>query len=239
MQTDQTPEPAAETPAPYESLATRALVDRLSHHVRSPLAGISGALHILRDRLVLDGQEKMIVSEILRRLQQLNRSMENLVDLSRPLAPRWSAVSVRQLVRVCADRIETGDLRLFEIDIEPDADELSADAALIRRALHHLLANAVEAGGTEPVTVRARAVDDWCRLEVIDCGAGWAREARLRMFEPFVTSKSQHLGVGLAVARRIARAHRGRLDCERADATGTTMVLWLPVDSSATEGART
>jgi signal transduction histidine kinase len=84
------------------------------------------------------------------------------------------------------------------------------DAGQIGRCLDNLILNAIQntpSGGM--ITVSAISVDGRLRLRVADTGAGVPAEIRDRLFEPFVTGRTDGTGLGLSIVREIARAHGG------------------------------
>ena len=94
--------------------------------------------------------------------------------------------------------------------VQPVTDPPLLDAEQMRRALDNLILNAIEntpAGGVIEVAARQRT-DNLC-LRVRDTGQGVPDNIRERLFEPFVTGRSEGTGLGLAVVREITRAHGG------------------------------
>ncbi len=125
------------------------------------------------------------------------------------------------------------------IAIERFADAADAtvevDAVQIQQVLVNLLRNAVEAmGAAEPaeercLTIATRArTDGAIEFLVADSGPGIAPQLRDRLFEPFVTSKSKGLGMGLSVCRRLIEAHGGAIDVESRPGAGAAFKFHLP-----------
>ena len=108
------------------------------------------------------------------------------------------------------------------------------DKVQIQQVLVNLLRNAVEA--MEEASVRreleieaAAAVDGMVAISVIDSGPGIASEVAERLFQPFVTTKTQGMGVGLSICRSIIEAHGGRLWMEPNPRGGTVFRFTVPV----------
>jgi signal transduction histidine kinase len=98
----------------------------------------------------------------------------------------------------------------------------------------NLLLNALDAVKDNPpgrrrVTVRARPAGATVEVTVSDEGHGIPADQLLRVFEPFFTSKSNGLGMGLAISRSIIEAHGGRLWAENRPAGGAVFTFTLPV----------
>ena len=100
------------------------------------------------------------------------------------------------------------------IDVEAPETEWSFDEQQLSRALHNLIANAVQ--HTPPngwVKVTAKKENGQLEIAVEDSGSGVPEELREKIFEPFVSSRSKGSGPGLAIAREIIEAHSGTLLC--------------------------
>src|SRR5262249_49341130 len=102
----------------------------------------------------------------------------------------------------------------------------------------NLVLNAIDAlsGTAVPkITVSVRRGAGLAELRVADNGPGVAAGLRAKLFEPFVTGKPSGVGIGLALARRIARAHGGDLTLEEAEAKGgASFLLTMPTTEEQT-----
>jgi two-component system, LuxR family, sensor kinase FixL len=109
---------------------------------------------------------------------------------------------------------------------------VTADPVQIQQVLLNLLRNAVEAvqgGKRREIEIASARVDDEAEIRVSDTGPGLAAEVRERLFEPFVTTKEQGMGVGLSICRGIVERHGGRVWAEDRDGGGTTFRVRLPL----------
>ncbi len=120
------------------------------------------------------------------------------------------------------------------IEEAPGLGAVSADRALLARALGNLVANALEAmpeGGT--LRVRAAPAPDGVVIEVADTGPGLDEEQRTRLFTPYYTTKKGGTGLGLAIVQGIVSDHAGRIEARSAPGEGTTFSLYLPRDPAS------
>jgi signal transduction histidine kinase len=128
-----------------------------------------------------------------------------------------------------------GEARLIVADDAPGAS-LNVNEEALLGALTNLLANAAEAvDGAGRVTLRAlRPRPGQVQFSVSDDGPGMSDAVRVRVFEPFFTTRPGGTGLGLAVVDRVARSHGGEAWCESQPGQGTTFHLRMP-ESGADE----
>jgi two-component system sensor histidine kinase DctS len=118
--------------------------------------------------------------------------------------------------------------------LETGLPAVLADAVQLQQVLLNLVINACDAMEALPPPDRRlhlQTSSDPVRgvaVRVRDSGPGIPEELRARIFEPFVTSKTNHPGLGLAICRSIVAAHDGSLEVEEASGGGTEFVVWLP-----------
>jgi ABC-2 type transport system ATP-binding protein len=113
------------------------------------------------------------------------------------------------------------------------------DAAALREALRHILANAMEAmptGGR--LLIETRASDASVSILISDTGVGMSPAVRLRAVEPFFTTKGLKVtGLGLSVAYGIVRSHGGDIAIRSAQGSGTTVIVTLPREGTSSGAA--
>ena len=205
----------------------------VAHEVKNPLAGIGGALQIIRERLPAESEDREVIGEILARLQGLNALVRDLLVFARPRAPRLAAVPILPLLEESArelqrDRALKG-LRL-EVSSEGTAPVVNGDAELLRSALSNLALNAAQAAGKKGrVRIVAATHDGYGEVRVSDDGPGIPDEVRAKVFEPFFTTKHRGSGLGLPVARRVVESHGGSLELTCPPSGGTVALVRLPL----------
>ena len=124
----------------------------------------------------------------------------------------------------------------LEVDATGDLPVLNGDQVLLAQALFNLLRNAVEAtrdqGGAEAVVaIGVRRTADGVEVAVADRGGGIPAETGPKLFEPFYTTKSEGMGMGLNITRSIIESHRGRLWFEANPGGGSIFRFCIPEGS--------
>ena len=210
-------------------------VSDASHELRSPLATIRAAHEI--SALHTDAADAETTHrDVLAELDRLDHLVGDLLSLARAdehdRAVAGSDVDLDHLLEQEARRLRSVGRVQVVLDAPPV--RVTGDPRLLSRALRNLVDNAVRHAGST-VTLRVRADDRRAVLEVEDDGPGVPAADRERVFERFVrldasrARSSGGAGLGLAIAREIARRHGGELTATDG-ATGARFVLSLPAD---------
>ena len=120
---------------------------------------------------------------------------------------------------------------------DPDLPPVVADRVQVQQVLLNLLRNAVEAMESSPVrelTLGTARWDSMVAVSVADTGSGIPPAIEAQLFQPFVTTKSAGMGIGLSVCRAIIEAHGGRLWVEPNPGGGSVFRFTLPVAQETT-----
>jgi PAS domain S-box-containing protein len=210
----------------------------VGHDVRTPLATIATAAHLLRNVEPLTARQARLVERVASGASHIGQVVSLLVDYAQaqagralPVHPRACdlAALCRAVAEECADSRPGRTVRCLG---EGDATG-EWDADRIGQALGNLLANALDYSPPDtPVDVCWRAGPETVEVEVANEGAPIPPEALPRLFEPFQRGKRDRpgrrgLGLGLFIARAIARAHGGQLSA-RSEVGRTAFTLRLP-----------
>jgi two-component system nitrogen regulation sensor histidine kinase GlnL len=205
----------------------------LAHEIKNPLAGIKGALEILREDT---GEEftESLCNEMLGELGRVNETLQALLTSARPSPPQLTTIDVADLLSEVHRLIEPGlRRRQIRLEIVTEGDALTAriDAAKIRQVLLNLIDNAaaeIEEGGT--ILVRAADFPEGggVIIAVEDDGPGIPEDTLPQIFDPFFTTKFSGTGLGLAISQSLVEQHGGTLQVESEVGKGTTFFVILP-----------
>lgn len=222
----------------------RELVANVSHDLRTPLASIHGYVEtlILKNGELDQSDRRDYLNIIRNAAEKLTRLVGQLFELSkldaRQVEPRRERISLRELahdvIQKFEPRAEQCEIRL-SMEAASDAAFVEADVAMVERALENLIDNAIRysnKGGHVRVAVAERA--DAVRLSVTDDGPGIPADERANVFDRFYrldksrSGDREGGGLGLAITRRIAEAHGGRVDLESQVGIGSTFTISIP-----------
>jgi signal transduction histidine kinase len=196
----------------------------IAHEIRNPLSSMKMTVQMLRE----GAKDAEAFDLILREIERLELIAAELTGASQPL--RKEAV---KLDGVVDDVLELMRRRLEHLGVRVEKSyapvpEILVDVARFKRCVMNLVLNGAQAmpsGGPLRVAVAAR--DGRIRFAVTDGGAGVPAEVGARVFEPFVTTKQDGVGLGLALTRRIVEDHGGAIGYDTAPG-GTTFWIELP-----------
>jgi two-component system sensor histidine kinase KdpD len=221
-----------------------ALLQAVSHDLRTPLASAKAAVSSLRggrDRIQWSDEDRAeLLATADESLDRLTRLVDNLLDMSRlqagAMAVSAQTVHVEDVVARALDSIgPIGDP--VSLSLPLDLPPVSADPGLLERIIGNLLENALRfAPADRPPAITASTLAERVEIRVVDRGPGLARGVREQVFEPFQrfgdTSNTIGVGLGLALARGFAQAMGGTLTPEETPGGGLTMLISLPVAST-------
>ena len=213
----------------------------IAHELNQPLTAILSNTQAAQRLMQAPTPDMPLIQEILTDIASDDRRagdvIQRLRDLLKKGDPVFEALDCRELVESVV-RLAKGDLHTREVTVDIDlGDDLRSvygDRVQLQQVLLNLLINAADAmrglpSGERHVTIAvARGEGASVLFTVADRGHGIPDEAQGRLFEPFFTTKAQGLGMGLAICRSIAEAHRGRLWAANNPGGGATFHLLVP-----------
>ncbi|QXQ05372.1 PAS domain-containing sensor histidine kinase [Sphingosinicellaceae bacterium] len=197
---------------------------RIAHEIKNPLTPIQLSAERLQRkyaRQIIDDPETFasLTSTIVRQVGDLRRMVDEFSSFARMPKPVFQLESIAEIAKqaVFLQEVAYPNVR-FGLVVPASLPDLICDRRQISQALINLLKNAAEAiaacGKTEGglISLTVRATDTHVTIEVTDNGCGLPVEARDRLTEPYVTTRTRGTGLGLAIVKKIVEEHGGTLD---------------------------
>jgi putative PEP-CTERM system histidine kinase len=149
-----------------------------------------------------------------------------------------TATDLNGLVRDVATELQGMSAAQWRLETPP-LPPLQVDQEQMKKVIGNLLLNALEAMGPDgEIRLETAWTEPWVMVTISDNGCGMSREFLTdKLFEPFQTTKSQGLGIGMFHSKKIIEAHHGRIEAESTEGMGSTFRILLPAASHASESA--
>lgn len=223
------------------SMSVGEMATTLAHELNQPLAAIVNYVGVglrlldkgesgrprLAEALAYARDQAEHASQVIARLREFVRARE----------PRREAQSPSRLVdnvlRLLALEAEKHRVRI-EVDAAEGLPDVHVDRVMLEQVLLNLVKNGIESMRDAPPARRQLAIhlgrnfDEQVEFRIADRGCGMSDTDAARLFTPFFTTKSDGMGIGLAICRSIVEYHQGRLYFERNPDGGSVFVFTLP-----------
>jgi len=221
-----------------EKLAVTGLIAaRIAHDIRNPLSAIKMQTQLLQARLRRTEDEPMRdgVEAILRDVLQVETVIQELLELARPSELHRQPVRLNDIVREVLTQLGP-QLKhrqiAVETRLEPSEPVLELDATRLKHGLLNVINNAADAmtaGGTLRIESAGDLARAAIRIDVCDDGEGIDPSVADRVFDPFVSTKREGVGLGLVNAKAAVESHGGRIELAPLSPRGTRATIWLPM----------
>jgi len=208
----------------------------LAHEIRNPLGAISGCVELVRETATLNPEERNLLVTAGRDVERLNQLVTDMLQFARPRPPELMPTDLAALARevVTMARTSDGPESNVELKVGGDASVVTmADGNQVRQVLWNLVRNAAQAsrrGAAVEVQVWGTEAD--AEIAVLDRGPGVAPELRERLFDAFYSATARGTGLGLAMVKRIADAHGGRVEVRDREGGGSVFSVVIPRDAA-------
>lgn len=234
----------AKTIAEAANHAKSEFLANMSHELRTPLNAIIGFSDVLSEQLCgpLNPAQQGYVNDVLESGQHLLSLVNDVLDLAKiesgTMEIEWSDVNlctlVQRIAQISRERAVRQGIKLT-CEISADLSSVRGDERRLKQLLYNFLSNALKftpEGGE--IIVRGRAVGKNVLLSVSDTGVGIPDDETEKIFESFyqvdstLTKSKQGTGLGLALVRKVAELHQGRVWVESQQGVGSTFFLEWP-----------
>jgi two-component system, LuxR family, sensor kinase FixL len=213
------------------------VVSALVHEVNQPLAAIRNYVNACQ-RLIASGKQEQVQGGLKLIGDQIDRARQ-IVERIREFVKKGDAQMraehlpdvIQEIIMLTQASVREEGVRVAT-QLDPMASAAQINKVQVHQVLFNLLRNGIEATQGQlrrQLTVATRPADsDMLEISVADTGSGLPEEIRGRLFQPFVTSKANGMGVGLSVCRTIVETHGGRLWAEDNPGGGTVFRFTVP-----------
>jgi two-component system sensor kinase FixL len=213
----------------------------LAHELNQPLTAIANYCEAARD-LLGNGSDRETLDTVQEALDEASKESVRAGQIVRRLRNFISRGETEQRVESLGRLItEANALALVgsrehgievQVQLDPDADLVFVDRIQVQQVLTNLIRNAIDAmidSNQKSLIIRTSAEpQDYVTVTVEDTGPGISESVVAELFQPFVTSKSAGLGIGLSICRTIVESHGGRIWFEARPGGGTAFHFTLP-----------
>ena len=197
----------------------------IAHDLKGPLQTISTSLYLLEADP--DSKEEMI-SMIRSSIDRAHNMIEEFRSRTRDTPVDLKEINLEELIRLTINETKIPDWIDVSVTTE-NVDRVIIDEKKIRRVFDNMISNSAEAM-PEPgnLNIEARINENHLIIRISDTGVGIPEETLSRLFQPFVTTKSTGLGLGLSFVKKAVEAHGGSISCESEIGKGTTFTIIIP-----------
>jgi len=219
----------------------------LAHEIRNPLGAIRGAVQLLARELAPGSRFGEYTQVLIQEVDRVNRIIEQLLDLARPVQLRTGPLNLHQLLERVSLLAAEGALAQGVTIVrryDPSLPPILGDEDRLVQVFHNLVRNALDAmkgGGRLTLTTRISLSPVFAKMDlgagqrsmvevqVTDEGTGIPARVQAKVFDPFFTTKERGLGLGLALCHRILEEHKGAVRIDSVEGRGTTVTCFLPI----------
>lgn len=215
----------------------------MAHEIRNPLAAIANSVDMLRDELVVQGEQRHLMDLVVKESERLNRILDDFLEYARSRPLNSQVVPVREALEDVVTLMRrhpdiSPSMQVSLQDSTAGGALASIDEEQLKQVYVNLSLNAFDAmgksGNLQIYLERSFGGDvglaeaPYVRVRFRDSGPGLEAGQEASIFEPFYTTKPQGTGLGLSIAARIVESHGGRLEARNHSQGGAEFTIDLP-----------
>jgi signal transduction histidine kinase len=204
----------------------------MAHEIKNPLASIKGMTQVLDDNLDDPEFIKNYQGVLTRQIDRINNLVEKLLKFGQPQELIVKKIDINRIIGEILGLLESQFRKKgIKTTIESNnLPEIEGDFEQLSQVFMNLFLNAISAmkNGGE-LEVKSEKDESGVKIEVTDTGSGIDPSEIDKIFDPFFSLKEEGAGMGLAVAYRIIKEHKGEINVSSEPGKGTTFSIWLPI----------
>jgi len=208
------------------------LAAMVGHDLRNPLMGIAGAVYYLKEKLdpTADEKTKAMLNTIKECIEYSNKIVDDLLDYSGDIKLKLEDTNPRKIIveALSQIRIPKNIKVINSVEAEPT---IRIDTNKMKRVIINIVKNAIDAmpnGGT--LKIKSRSINGRWEISFSDTGVGMPEEIKEKLGKPLFTTKAKGMGLGLAICKRIVKAHEGSMSIKSSLGKGTTLTISIPLN---------
>ncbi len=213
----------------------------LAHEIRNPLGAMKGLTQLVQEELPETHRAQELLKTVVNEAERLEKLVSSLLDFARPRVSQLREFDFRQTVSEVHEMLRPRAAEqntALSLDTGTQPILMCSDPDGIRQVLFNVLLNALDAtppGGAIAFRARADSRGGRLHIEVDDTGSGLPTVDPEELFQPFVTTKTQGTGLGLAVTRRIVENLGGKVALLNLPGKGARCMIELPLHLAASQ----
>ena len=219
------------------------LSNAIAHEIKNPLTSIGGFARRLDRSVSTEVPEKRYTQTIIKEVVRLETILNDILNYTHDQSAPFKKCDLRKILKESLSMIsggfEAGGIQLVE-EFDQELPKVNGDDRQLKQAFFNLIENACQAmKGKGTLILRASSFSKngspYIKVEVEDTGRGIHPEDLHHIFNPFYTTKTSSLGLGLPIVHKIITSHRGQIDVDNHPGKGVNFILTLPAGEEGIE----
>lgn len=204
----------------------------VAHEMRSPLISIGGFARLVKENLSKDDVNNERLNIIIEEVNRLERIIKDVLDFVKPFKLTLSEANIEDVIKDVLNFFRMGIKRenvILTTDFNGNLPLIKVDVERLKQVLINILENAFDAIPSEGnINVKTYVTDNFVNIDISDDGIGIKDEYINEVTKPFFTTKPGGIGLGLSIAEKIIKEHKGNLQISKNEKRGVIFKISLP-----------
>lgn len=216
----------------------------IAHEIRNPLAGIKTSAQVLEESFSPGDFRSQLVSRIVKEIDRSNELLKRFFHFAKPSKPKQDFYNIEMIVDgvylLMANRLKKHKIR-FKTEFSDNTPQVYVDESQIEQVILNLFLNAMEAmknGGELSIGIgvenninlsQYQKNENAVFIRITDTGDGIPEDKLEKVFNPFYTTKSDGVGLGLSISTRLLEENGGKIELQSKESKGSCFMVFLPV----------
>lgn len=213
--------------------AWREMAKQVAHEIRNPLTPIKLSMQHVRQAFRDKAPDReaileRVIQTVIDQIETLSRIALEFSNFAKLPESKYERVEIESLLRETVNLFNEVQGINFVLNLSPQTLTILADRDKLRGVFVNIVKNAIQAIERKgSITLETRLENRVCVVRITDTGPGISDEVQSKIFEPNFSTKSEGMGLGLAIAKRVIEEHGGRITCSSERGKGTTFEIRL------------